>query len=216
MAWKVKNEIPIGMRMYRGSDSEKPVLRSLIEDMKKRSSIKGRTVQVADKGLNCANNIIKALLDGDGYIFSRSVRTLSEKERRALLLSALDGDFAYVDIEEDVKKNDVEEKARAKGVKIIRSFHDFSGIPDDIYESAAEQRYVYSSGSTVDYFGEKVDEAEIVGVLFRAYGEETVDYSIVNGEFFLNHSGDAVFISLDGDSLTLSMEGKDNLVFTRM
>ena len=142
--------------------------------------------------------------------------TLSEKERRALLLSALDGDFAYVDIEEDVKKNDVEEKARAKGVKIIRSFHDFSGIPDDIYESAAEQRYVYSSGSTVDYFGEKVDEAEIVGVLFRAYGEETVDYSIVNGEFFLNHSGDAVFISLDGDSLTLSMEGKDNLVFTRM
>ena len=76
-----RNMMPIGMRMYRGSDSEKPVLRSLIEDMKNRSNIKGRTVQVADKGLNCANNIIKALLDGDGYIFSRSVRTLSEKER---------------------------------------------------------------------------------------------------------------------------------------
>ena len=59
--------------------------------------------------------------------------TLSERERRALLLSALDGDYAYVDIEEDVKKNDVEDKAREKGVKIIRSFHDFSGIPDDIY-----------------------------------------------------------------------------------
>ena len=59
--------------------------------------------------------------------------TLSERERRQLLLSALDGDFSYVDIEEDVKKNDVEAKAREKGVKIIRSFHDFSGIPDDIY-----------------------------------------------------------------------------------
>ena len=58
---------------------------------------------------------------------------LSEKERRQLLLSALDGDYAYVDIEEDVKKNDVEMKAREKGVRIIRSFHDFSGIPDDIY-----------------------------------------------------------------------------------
>ena len=58
---------------------------------------------------------------------------LSEKERRQLLLSALDGDFAYVDIEEDVKRNDVEQKAREKGVRIIRSFHDFSGIPDDIY-----------------------------------------------------------------------------------
>lgn len=59
--------------------------------------------------------------------------TLSERERRQLLLSALEGNFAYVDIEEDVKKNDVEAKAREKGVKIIRSFHDFSGIPDDIY-----------------------------------------------------------------------------------
>ncbi len=59
--------------------------------------------------------------------------TLSEKERRQLLLAALDGDYAYVDIEEDVKKNDVEQKAREKGVRIIRSFHDFSGIPDDIY-----------------------------------------------------------------------------------
>ena len=59
--------------------------------------------------------------------------TLSERLRRALLLKALDGDFAYVDIEEDVKKSDVEDKARERGVKIIRSFHDFSGIPDDIY-----------------------------------------------------------------------------------
>lgn len=58
---------------------------------------------------------------------------LPEKDRRQLLLQALDGDFSYVDLEEDVKKNDVEVKARAKGVKIIRSFHDFSGIPDDIY-----------------------------------------------------------------------------------
>ncbi len=59
--------------------------------------------------------------------------TLSEKERRQILLSALDGDFSYIDIEEDIKRNEVEDKAREKGVRIIRSFHDFSGIPDDIY-----------------------------------------------------------------------------------
>lgn len=72
--------VPIGMRMYSGNESEKPVMRAMIDDMKKRGNITGRTVQVADKGLNCANNIVKALLDGDGYIFSRSVRTLSDKE----------------------------------------------------------------------------------------------------------------------------------------
>lgn len=76
-----RDMIPIGMRMYSGSESEKHMLRSLIEEMKQRSNIKGRTVQIADKGLNCANNIINALLSGDGYIFSRSVRTLSDKER---------------------------------------------------------------------------------------------------------------------------------------
>lgn len=32
--------------------------------------IAGKTVQVADKGLNCAKNICEALKNGDGYIFS--------------------------------------------------------------------------------------------------------------------------------------------------
>ena len=59
--------------------------------------------------------------------------TLSERQRRSLLLDALDGDFAYVDIEEDIKRSEVEQKARERGVKIIRSFHDFTGMPDDIY-----------------------------------------------------------------------------------
>ncbi len=59
--------------------------------------------------------------------------TLSEKARRQVLLPALDGDYAYVDIEEDVKKGEVEAKARERGIRIIRSFHDFSGIPDDIF-----------------------------------------------------------------------------------
>ena len=57
----------------------------------------------------------------------------SEKQRKAELLKALDGNFAYVDIEEDVKKCELDEKARSKGIKIIRSYHDFSGIPNDIY-----------------------------------------------------------------------------------
>lgn len=60
--------------------------------------------------------------------------TLSERNRRQLLISTLkDGDFSYVDIEDDVKKNDVESTAREKGVKIIRSYHDFEGVPEDIF-----------------------------------------------------------------------------------
>ncbi|MGN0905803.1 MAG: type I 3-dehydroquinate dehydratase [Bullifex sp.] len=57
----------------------------------------------------------------------------SEKQRKNEILKALDGNFSYVDIEDDVKKCEIDEKARAKGIKIIRSFHDFTGIPNDIY-----------------------------------------------------------------------------------
>ena len=64
--------------------------------------------------------------DGGAY-------SASERSRKELILRCLDGDFAYVDIESDIKKGDVEEKAKEKGVKIIRSLHDFSGVPSDIY-----------------------------------------------------------------------------------
>lgn len=87
------HQIPIGMKMYPGNESEKPVLRNVIDDLKQRNNINGRTIQVADKGLNCINNIVHALKDGDGYIFSRSVKTLSEMEKTWVLL-----ENDYVDV----------------------------------------------------------------------------------------------------------------------
>ena len=80
------NQIPMGMKLYPGNESEKPVLRNIIDDLKKRNSISGKTIQVADKGLNCAENIIHALKSGDGYIFSKSVKLLPETEITWVLL----------------------------------------------------------------------------------------------------------------------------------
>lgn len=87
------NQIPVGMKMYPGNESEKPVLRNIIDDLKQRNHISGRTIQVADKGLNCFNNILHALKAGDGYIFSKSVKALPETEKTWVLLK--DG---YMDI----------------------------------------------------------------------------------------------------------------------
>ena len=75
------NQIPIGMKLYPGNESEKPVIRNIIDDLKKRNHISGKTIQVADKGLNCAENIIHALKAGNGYIFSKSVKQLPETEK---------------------------------------------------------------------------------------------------------------------------------------
>lgn len=74
------NLLPIGMKLYPGNQSEKPVLRGVIESLKQQNHISGKTIQVADKGLNCAANIYAARQNKDGYIFSKSVKSLSEVE----------------------------------------------------------------------------------------------------------------------------------------
>ena len=80
------NQIPVGMKMYSGNESEKPVIRDIIDDLKQRSHISGRTIRAADKGLNCFENILHALKSGDGYIFSKSVKMLPETEKTWALL----------------------------------------------------------------------------------------------------------------------------------
>ena len=81
--------IPLAMQMYPGNESEKPYIRKVIEEMKSRYHVSGKTVQVADKGLNCARNIYAAVCEAnDGYIFSKSVHgtALSMQEKEWILL----------------------------------------------------------------------------------------------------------------------------------
>lgn len=91
--------VPIGMKMYPGNESEKPYIRKMIEEMKQRYKAKGKTVQIADKGLNCARNIYAAVKESDdGYIFSKSIhgRSLSKQEKEWILLEDNDAN-KYID-----------------------------------------------------------------------------------------------------------------------
>ena len=81
--------VPLAMQMYPGNESEKPYIRRTIEEMKGRYKVHGKTIQVADKGLNCARNIYAAVKEADdGYIFSKSIhgKNLSQKEKLWLTL----------------------------------------------------------------------------------------------------------------------------------
>jgi len=82
------NQIPIGMEMFPGNESEKPVIRDVIGSLKNRNNITGRTIHVADKGLNCADNIVFAKKSSDGYLFSKSVKMLPVKEKEWILLDS--------------------------------------------------------------------------------------------------------------------------------
>lgn len=92
-----EDQIPLTMKLYPGNESEKPIIRECINDMKERFHMNGKTIQVADKGLNCSKNIYEALKNGDGYIYSQSVKKLEEKEQNWVLL-----DNDYVEVKDDL------------------------------------------------------------------------------------------------------------------
>ena len=81
------NQIPVGMKIYPGNESEKPLMREIISSLKEKNSIEGRTIHVADKGLNCAKNIYFSRENKDGYLFSKSVKQLPETEKTWVLLN---------------------------------------------------------------------------------------------------------------------------------
>lgn len=89
------HQIPIGLKLFPGNESEKPKLKEIINDLKTQNEIDGRIVQVADKGLNCARNIYEALLNHDGYLFSKSCKQLPDTEKVWLLL-----ENDYVDVKD--------------------------------------------------------------------------------------------------------------------
>lgn len=80
------HQIPIGMKLYPGTESEKPVIPKVIDDLKSWNNISEKKIQVADKGLNCPENIVHAAKSGDGYLFSKSVKQFPETEQVWVLL----------------------------------------------------------------------------------------------------------------------------------
>ena len=71
--------IPLYYSLFPGNKSEKPILNEVISSMKETCNVNGKTIRVADKGLNCTENIIQAYLDGDGYIYSKAIRSNDDK-----------------------------------------------------------------------------------------------------------------------------------------
>lgn len=60
------------------------------------------------------------------------VRDIAEADRVAALLKALEGKWSYVDLEDNLDSPEIAAAVREAGVTVIRSFHDFSGVPADL------------------------------------------------------------------------------------
>ena len=65
--------LPLAYHLFPGNQSEKRSLNPLVNRLKEDYHL-GRLVVVADKGLNCGDNIAYQLAQGNGYVYSQSIR----------------------------------------------------------------------------------------------------------------------------------------------
>ena len=76
--------IPIAYRTFPGNTNDSETLIDSLKDIKKEYNVK-RAVVVADRGLNCGDNVAFNVALGDGYIFSQSVRGGSDEFKAYVL-----------------------------------------------------------------------------------------------------------------------------------
>ena len=82
--------IPITYRLFSGNTSDCETMISILSDLKRDNKL-DRIVVVADKGLNCSQNIAAAVASGDGFVFSQSIRgTKSNSSIRKWVLDSKD------------------------------------------------------------------------------------------------------------------------------
>jgi transposase len=80
--------IPISYKLYPGNTNDCETLRPGLAEIKRNSDF-GRVIVVADKGINSQKNIVFNLLQGDGYVYSQTVRA-GHKELKDFVLDESD------------------------------------------------------------------------------------------------------------------------------
>jgi hypothetical protein len=76
--------LPLAYHLFPGNNSEKPSLNQIIDRTREDFGL-GRLIIVADKGLNCGDNIAYQLAIGNGYIYSQSIRGADQEFKQYVL-----------------------------------------------------------------------------------------------------------------------------------
>lgn len=76
--------LPLAFHLFPGNQSEKLSLNPILNRVKEDYNF-GRIVVVADKGLNCGDNIAYQIASGNGYIYSQSIRGADREFKQYVL-----------------------------------------------------------------------------------------------------------------------------------
>ena len=117
------NGIPISVKAFPGNTSDSKTLIPILTAVKRNYSI-DRTVVVADKGMNCNDNIDTICNNGDGYVFSQILKGKKGKRYADRLFdeslyTVVDKDYKYQLFEEDYEGHDSDGKKITRRRKVL-------------------------------------------------------------------------------------------------
>lgn len=96
-----KTGLPMTYKLFRGNTSDPVTLLPILSEVKKEFNL-ARAIVVADKALNSGDNKAYNIIQGDGYIYSRSLRgTKADNETKAYALD--EKDYRWIDKDHKIK-----------------------------------------------------------------------------------------------------------------
>ena len=209
--------LPLSYHLFPGNESEKLSLTPIMERIKADYKL-GRIIVVADKGLNCGDNIARQVAVGNGYVFSQSIRGADLEFKQFVLgqsgykstgeyskcksriypreITYKDNNGKKKKIRIDQKQvvffsQDYADKARYERNRTIAKAKKYLSSPSSLTRAMAYSAAAYIKGLQVD------EEGEIVETSTKLYldeekirEEQQFDgyYSIVTSEFNLSDS----------------------------
>jgi transposase len=203
--------LPLAYHLFPGNASEKLSLNPLLSRLKEDYGL-GRLVVVADKGLNCGDNIALQLAQGNGYIYSQSIRGADQEFKQYVLEQSgyrqngensqcksriYPKEITFTDAQGKKKKirvdqkqvvfysQDYAEKARHERYRTIVKAKKYLQNPSTLKQSLAYSAASYIKGLQYDKDGEIIEtKAQLYLDETKIHEEEQYDgyYAIVTSE----------------------------------
>jgi len=209
--------LPLSYHLFPGNESEKLSLTPIMERIKEDYKL-GRIIVVADKGLNCGDNIARQIAAGNGYVFSQSIRGADLEFKQFVLSQSgyrTTGEYSrcksriypreitYKDSDGKKKKiridqkqvvffsQDYADKARYERSRTVAKAKKYLTTPSALTRAMAYSAAAYIKGLQID------EDGEIIETSTKLYldedkirEEEQFDgyYSIITGELNLSDS----------------------------
>lgn len=209
--------LPLSYHLFPGNESEKLSLTPIMERIKEDYKL-GRIIVVADKGLNCGDNIARQIAVGNGYVFSQSIRGADMEFKQFVLSQSgykATGEYSkcksriypreitYKDNNGKKKKiridqrqvvffsQDYADKARYERSRTIAKAKKYLTSPSSLTRAMTYSAATYIKGLQIDEDGEIIETNTMLYLdEDKIREEEQFDgyYSIVTGEFNLSDS----------------------------